>query len=968
MTTAVAVKRSTNPLKPVHIALVAVAMAFIALGICVFALVHEHEEEAAFATAGNLTRVIAERLEATLRRADNDVRLFVQFLPPDAMQPSAASRYRKTFEAQFRAKLDQFPEILSRNVVDADGNSLYRVGNSGPRSNYADRDWFKTLRDNPQVDNLISDVVSSRISDKPTIVIAYAVRDRTGRFLGSANATINLEVLDRMLKSLDVGVNGRIVVRRTGGENKLVLRYPASIGDFNSTAKTQTSARIEAGETYGRFKTVSPIDGMELATAFRMLDGFPFSISVGLAQLDYLKEWRQMALIAGGAGCALFVLLLLFVIQRARSEARLANLAVKLKLGEVALQASNQFLHDVLESSSDGILVEDTNGIVLATNRRFHAMWQVPDVIAGQSDRSLLNRHMALLLVNPTELPTMADTADGRDIVNLRPLELRDGRQIEPDAATLRCDGELAGRVWSFHDVTERKRVRRMYRSIIESSADAFVAFDAELRVTNWSPRAEKIFGVAADVVAGRSLAATILPEADAADGTVQKMLAAVRAGNTDAAGRVQRVTALRLDKTEFPAEIQISGFKMGDEWEYTSFIRDISTRLLAEEHLAQSQKFEAIGQLTGGLAHDFNNILGIVIGSLDLLEVETADNRELRDAALAAARRGSDVTKSLLAVARRKTNAPQRVGLDDLLHEILPLLQQTTGKRIKLDFKAGSAGSIVQIDPGGFSNVMLNLVINARDAMPEGGELCISTIGISQCDDDQLAVRNLVSVKVTDTGCGMTPEVAERAFDPFFTTKVRGKGTGLGLATAYAFARQSGGSASLTSAPGAGTTIELLLPAHTMVAGVVAVAAQTPELRGRGELVMLVDDELDLARVGSQWLTALGYRVVMETNSQRALARLVAEPFDALVSDVIMPGALDGVTLAERATRQRPGLAVVLVSGYADTMLDGIKDRFDLLDKPFTKQQLGSALRSALERSRASMRRAAPYPHQNAA
>jgi len=414
-------------------------------------------------------------------------------------------------------------------------------------------------------------------------------------------------VFGKMLASLDVGSHGLIVVRRKGVD-KIVLRFPFEARVANMPVSTQISARINAGEKSGRHISISPADGIERALVYRALEEYPFSVSVGLAKMDYLHEWKRSANIFGVLGSALLVFMIAFVAHRVRSEARLA-------------------------------------------------------AIAGLADRKLLGRHMSMMLENPDRLPLSVSASQDGDILKYPDLDLLDGRRIELSVSKLTLDNQLSGYVWSFHDLTERKLTDNMHRSIIESAADAFVAFDTGLRITGWSLRAEQIFGRAARAAIGKPIM-ELLPDAKDRNGVVQSLLRIINARNPANERTVQCLQARRADRTEFPAEIQISGFRMGDAWQYTSFIRDISTRVAAEQQLVQTQKLQAIGQLSGGLAHDFNNLLNIILGSLDLLEVKRPENVKLRDAALNAARRGSEVTKSLLAVARRKGLAPRDVNL----------------------------------------------------------------------------------------------------------------------------------------------------------------------------------------------------------------------------------------------------------------------------------------------------------------
>lgn len=384
--------------------------------------------------------------------------------------------------------------------------------------------------------------------------------------------------------------------------------------------------------------------------------------------------------------------------------------------------------------------------------------------------------------------------------------------------------------------------------------------------------------------------------------------------------------------------------------------VTDVTRHRNAEERLMQAEKMEAIGQLTGGLAHDFNNLLGIVLGGLDLLGQRLGDDEKARrhhDLALRAARRAAEVTKSLLAVARKQALEPRNLDINATLAELMPLMRQSAGKGIAIEALActGCAGLQARVDPAGLGSALLNLVINARDAMPAGGSLRIETRLLGHAAGDpggpaDLPAGRYIVLGVSDNGCGMAPEVAARAFEPFYTTKEKGKGTGLGLAMVYGFARQSGGTATLYSQPRIGTTVRIYLPAVGAGQAETAGADHTPIPGGHGQRILLVDDEAALLDVATAWLEDLGYRVARATSADEALAHLAAEPVDALLTDIMMPGGMDGVALARRVAAERPGLPILLSSGYAGDMMNA---HWPLLQKPYSRAELAIEVARAL-------------------
>ncbi len=380
---------------------------------------------------------------------------------------------------------------------------------------------------------------------------------------------------------------------------------------------------------------------------------------------------------------------------------------------------------------------------------------------------------------------------------------------------------------------------------------------------------------------------------------------------------------------------------------------------------LNQAQKLKAVGQLTGGIAHDFNNLLTVILGSLAGLEEGLRDNPGLHRAAhtaMNAARRGADLTRRLLAFSRQQTLQPRLMSPHQQLQEIAELLKHTLGASIELDTVTDSAIWNIQVDPGQLTNAVLNLAINARDAMPGGGRLHIEARNLTL--DAAYATRHpdvipgdYVQLTVGDTGCGMAPEVIERAFEPFFTTKELGAGTGLGLSMVYGFIKQSDGHIRIHSQVGAGTTVELYLPRYTSKGAPSPSASRseiTPDetrLRGR-EAVLLVEDDPDIREFVARTLVGLGYAVRESANGREALAWLATEPApDLLLSDVIMPGGVSGHDLVIAARRQHPALRVLLMSGYSDQTADLLPLDCALLEKPFLKLDLARAVRWTLDR-----------------
>jgi signal transduction histidine kinase/CheY-like chemotaxis protein len=391
------------------------------------------------------------------------------------------------------------------------------------------------------------------------------------------------------------------------------------------------------------------------------------------------------------------------------------------------------------------------------------------------------------------------------------------------------------------------------------------------------------------------------------------------------------------------------------------SLLATVVQRGASEAHLRHAQRLESVGQLTGGIAHDFNNLLTVIQGNLQVLDdwpSVAADEgaRDLVAAATRASRRGAELTAKLLAFSRRQMLQPKRIELSQFVPPLAELLRRTLDARIRIEVAIDPDTPACRADPGQLESALVNIAINARDAMPDGGTLSFRA---RRCDDAPMAVDREawrgggVALSVADSGVGMSDAVLARAFEPFFTTKEAGRGTGLGLATVYGFANQSRGGVALESRPGQGTTVTLYLPSADEPLPAAVVAPDRGALRlPAGLSVLLVEDEPEVLRVVQTFLTGWGCKVLACSRADAALEALQpgGERFDVLLSDVVLGPGLRGTDIAARARALRPDLAVLLMSGYApDAVLPSDGGTWPLLRKPFTREQLAQAVTALL-------------------
>jgi signal transduction histidine kinase len=436
--------------------------------------------------------------------------------------------------------------------------------------------------------------------------------------------------------------------------------------------------------------------------------------------------------------------------------------------------------------------------------------------------------------------------------------------------------------------------------------------------------------------------------------------------GTAKIIGIGREVMGHRKDGSTFPMELAVGESPDGGNHAFVGIIRDLTERREAETQraqLRQSQKMEAVGQLTGGLAHDFNNLLAIIIGNLDMLRELRSDDPvtdELAHDALESALRGADLTRRLLAFARRQPLQPERVDINEVIGAIVRLLTRTLGENIAIEMSLAPNIWPVQIDRAQFEAVIANLATNARDAMPRGGTLLIETRN-GRLDEGYAAAHTDVTpgeyvvVEISDSGTGMPPDILSRIFEPFFTTKDQGRGTGLGLSMVFGFMKQSGGHISVYSEPGKGTTFRLYLPRLPDTAAVPEERSEQLASGGGSETILVAEDNAGMRRIVVRQLEEAGYRVLEAPDAEAAMLILnSAEPVHLLLTDVVMPGVMDGRDLARAAVERRPLLRTLLTSGFPDARWSGTGAHSGrLLSKPYRKEELRRAVREVLDEPR---------------
>lgn len=627
---------------------------------------------------------------------------------------------------------------------------------------------------------------------------------------------------------------------------------------------------------------------------------------------------------------------------------------------------ARRFAENIVNTVRYPLLVLDSDFAVVRANKSFHDLFGTTDsgVIAksffniadDRWDSPELRRHLERIL--PEDIPLEA--------FSIR-VEIAEKGRLDMVLNARRLIGlnDMKDRILvALEDVTEQKRAQQSLRdresrlhAILDAVPEAIITIETNGVVTSYSPPSAKILGYTMSEVIGKNVNMIIPePHRHQHDSYISAYLST---GDAKIIGKGRELDARHKSGSLVPIHLQVSEVTIGGEKQFMGVIRDLTDDREIRNKLVQAQKMEAIGQLAGGVAHDFNNLLTVVIGNIELLQMRPDNpNREgILGEALEAANLGAALVARMLLLSKKRNLMPVPMNLGQVVEALKPILQRTLGEQIRIMTDMESDIEPVLADPGQLESAVLNLAINARDAMPKGGGLTINAqntkVGATQGGDEPIGLvpGDYVVLSVSDTGYGMTPEVMNRALEPFFTTKEPGEGTGLGLPMIHSWASQHGGALTLRSKLGEGTTVRLYLPATDVAAVDLLQNGSTenaPFGKANGETVLLVEDDPKVRNMTRQRLEHLGYLVLEAEDGPDALVQLEKHPgIRLMLSDIVMPGGIDGFELANKANALYPDLAIMLMTGFAPKTDEAT---WPVLRKPYTIDALSKVLRAVLD------------------
>ena len=632
------------------------------------------------------------------------------------------------------------------------------------------------------------------------------------------------------------------------------------------------------------------------------------------------------------------------------------------KQAEADILYQKSLLESQTEAAIDGILVVSPENEILSFNQRFLEMWGISTELVERGNADEAEAIAATQLINPeANLQRIAYLYQHPNEKSYEELQLNDGRTLERYSAPVHGpNGEHFGRVWFFRDITDRKQAQAELTRLaaaVEQTGDSVVITDTDGNIEYVNPTFERTTGYTREEVLGRN--PRILKSGKTDPATYEDLWQTITRGEVWVGQLINR----KKDGTLYSERATISAVQdeMGKTVNFVAVKQDTTNENQLQEQLRQSQKLEAIGQLAGGVAHDFNNLLTVIGGYSELLLRRLPDDSQLRMSVSEikkASDRASNLTRQLLAFSRKQILQPKVLDLNSLVCDLDKMLRRLIGEDIDLFTITGPNLAMVKADPGQIDQVIMNLIVNSRDAITHGGKITIQTENVTLTEEEaqhyvSFVPGDYVMLKVSDNGAGMDEETVNRSFEPFFTTKTAGKGTGLGLSTVYGIVRQSGGHISVESEVGVGTTFRIYLP--TVDATKENETGSVEGTPGAGnETILLVEDEEQVRLITQEVLETMGYSVLSAANGEQALE--IARQYDGTIhlaiTDVVMP-QMGGRELIDHLVPLRPEIRVIYMSGYTDDAImrhNLLDEKVQFLQKPFAAYALARKVRQVLD------------------
>lgn len=893
------------------------------------------------------------------------------------------------------------PGVYQLSITDDEGILRHssEVHNPEPL-NISDRPYFTPIKEGAPGTIHVSGAIRGEFGSaksKWIFVVSRRIERADGSFAGAIHAAISINDFSPVFRNITMGPNSVLGIFHQDGT--LMVRQPDQekfIGQNYANLRFMTAVK----ENPESGMVVLDIGGRPRYQLYQRVPGTPLIVFVAAAEEDLLVPWRDSVintLIEQSALTITVIVLCLLALggfkRRAQAEAtylrrleRLAEITGEMmtcKDDESLLKYAAETVRAVVPSHQSAVSFNSAGSMKDALHTTSlsdkYAKWRsygaVPDGSGIYREVMQNNRPMRLTQDELVKYPSwrnfgkekdhhppmrgwMAAPLIGQDGVNIGLVQVSDREDNDFDATDEAIIMQFA-RVLSIalqtirlldetqSSAAESRLMRDELAKVFAATSDGVVLFDQDMRYTFVNDVFCRITAETRDKILGKKF--TERPNFDPR--TYERLLECRASGKSmdfenhfKAADGVERWIEVKA----FPVDEKLS-----------VFVRDVTDRRLAEKKLLEAQRMDAVGRLTGGLAHDFNNMLAVILGNTEMLLTKMKDHPQIRSVELirTAAKRGADVISRLLSFARRQPLDPKAVDVASVVSDVQTLLRRSLPENVAFEFVKGAGLWQASVDLGQLENVLVNLIINARDALPNGGKVTIEATNAHL--DNTYAVNaevppgQYVLLAISDTGTGMTPEVAAKAFEPFFTTKPVGKGTGLGLSMVYGFAKQSGGHVRLYSEVGQGTTVKLYLPRAKGLSEAV-VSHEDMKVAPRGnETILLVEDEDMVREFVQTMLTDLGYRVISHRDGESAWAEIVAgvKP-DMLLTDLILPGEMNGRRLAENVATINSNIGILYMSGYTENAIvhhGRLDPGVHLLTKPFRLYDLAVKVRAVL-------------------